>query len=135
MFQNFISEKSQKDEATRSFPGLQKGKFKLLKWKYLSFRKQASCWSEFLVNHFHSQPGSSGRVSILQNPGKLGCVGRSGGEWSNKKGKVTIGGIAAADLRSLYLHALLPERERGGWHIREEFPSSSPRWSTWRQAP
>ena len=32
---------------------------------------------------------------------------------SDKKGKVTIGGIAAADLRSLYLHALLPKTERG----------------------
>ena len=37
-------------------------------------------------------------------------------ESSDKKGKVTRGGIAAADLRSLYLHALLPKRERGGHH-------------------
>ena len=38
--------------------------------------------------------------------------GTVGSYRSNKKGKVMIGGIAAANLRSLYFHALLPERER-----------------------
>ena len=42
-------------------------------------------------------------------------------ESSDKKGKVTRGGIAAADLRSLYLHALLPERERGPYQGRIPF--------------
>ena len=56
--------------------------------------------------------------------------GTVGSYRSNKKGKVMIGGIAAANLRSLYFHALLPERERGCCHqgLSPFFFSSSLWW-------